>query len=202
MRIRIANIRDAKTLASIHASVFPGFFLSTLGEDFLLTYYKSVLKYPDTICYFAEDGGEVIGYVLGRARARGYLKKVVLSRPLNFIWQGFKLIFTKPNALIRLIKNLDKKRDDSQVSDNQDYAEIGLIGVLPQYKSRGIGRSLFNQFVDDLKFRGVKKLSLTTDVVNNDATLKAYNAWGFEVFYEFVSFPNRRMYRMIKTLDK
>ena len=201
MIIREADVHDARTMANLHASIFPGFFLSSLGEDFLVTYYKSALQYQDTICYFAENNGEICGYVLGRAKAKGYLKKVVLSAPLRIIWQGIKLIFTRPKALIRLVNNLEKKSDDLLFVDNQDYAEIGLIGVLPQYKSQGIGRALFNHFLDELNKRGVKRVSLTTDALNNDSTLRAYKSWGFTILYEFISFPDRRMYRMIKKID-
>lgn len=201
MIIRKASKADNKYLAQLHISVFSGFFLSTLGEKFLTTYYKVVLKHPETICLFAEDEeANICGYVLGRINAKGYLKRIVKSAPLVFIWEAIKLLFTRPKALFRLINNLDKKRDDSEVRDEQDYAEIGLIGVLPQYKGQGIGHRLFNEFVEILKKNGVAKISLTTDADDNVNTLTAYKAWGFEVYYKFVSYPNRNMYRLIKTI--
>lgn len=201
MIIRKASKADNKYLAQLHISVFPGFFLSTLGEKFLTTYYKVVLKHPETICLFAEDEeANICGYVLGRINAKGYLKRIVKSAPLVFIWEAIKLLFTRPKALFRLINNLDKKRDDSEVRDEQDYAEIGLIGVLPQHKGQGIGHRLFNEFVEILKKNGVAKISLTTDADDNVNTLTAYKAWGFEVYYKFVSYPNRNMYRLLKTI--
>lgn len=201
MKIRKASKTDNKYLAQLHISVFPGFFLSTLGEKFLTTYYKVVLRHPETICLFAEDdNANICGYVLGRINAKGYLKRIVKSAPWVFIWEAIKLFFTRPRALFRLINNLDKKRDDSKVRDEQDYAEIGLIGVLPQYKGQGIGHQLFNEFVEILKNNGVEKISLTTDADDNVNTLTAYKAWGFEVYYTFVSYPNRNMFRLIKTI--
>ena len=177
MIIRKASKADNKYLAQLHISVFPGFFLSTLGEKFLTTYYKVVLKHPETICLFAEDEeANICGYVLGRINAKGYLKRIVKSAPLVFIWEAIKLLFTRPKALFRLINNLDKKRDDSEVRDEQDYAEIGLIGVLPQHKGQGIGHRLFNEFVEILKKNGVAKIYMM------DGELCFVPMWYFDVW--------------------
>lgn len=201
MIIRQAHIEENKYIAKLHIAVFPNFFLSTLGEKFLTTYYKVVLRHPETICLFAEtESGEVCGYVLGRIKAKGYLKRIVKSAPITFCWEGVKLMFSRPASLLRLVKNLDKKRDDKQVKDNQDYAEIGLIGVMPEYKGLGIGRALFNEFIGMIKKQGVAKISLTTDAEKNDNTLAAYKAWGFEVLYLFTTYPSRKMYRLIKNI--
>lgn len=201
MRLRHATVEDNKLLANLHISVFPGFFLSTLGPRFLTTYYKVVLRHPETICLFAENEHQkVCGYVLGRTNAKGYLKRIVKSAPLVFCAEGIRLLFTRPKALLRLLNNLEKKRDDETIMDKQEYAEIGLIGVLPEQKGKGIGRKMLNEFEAILKDRGVSSLSLTTDAVDNDNTLKAYEAWGFQVYYPFTSYPDRKMYRLIKNI--
>lgn len=202
MTIRQATESDHKYLAQLHMSVFPGFFLSTLGVDFLTTYYKVVLKHPETICLFAEDdNGTVCGYVVGRIKAKGYLRRIVKSAPIAFCWEALKLMFTRPKALIRLVRNLDKKRNDDKVVDHQNYAEIGLIGVQPHCKGQGIGRLLLVAFQQKLQRVNVHLLSLTTDAENNIDTLTAYKAWGFEVLYPFVSYPNRKMLRLIKEVE-
>lgn len=203
MNIRSAESFDNGMLARLHISVFPGFFLSTLGEHFLTTYYRIVLRHPETICLFAEDENcQIYGYVLGRINANGYLKRIVKSAPSVFCWEAFRLLFSRPKALLRLINNLDKKRDDSVFTDDQNYAEIGLIGILPGLKGQGIGRQLLLKFETMLKEKGIKRLSLTTDAENNEGTLAAYKSWGFEVYYPFTSYPNRKMYRLIKEIKE
>ena len=199
--IRKAEISDYRILARKHIEVFPGFFLSTLGESFLCDYYKALLKHPETICLFAEENGEVVGYVVGRTRANNFLKRVIKRNPFPFIWQGIKLLFVKPAALIRLANNLDKKREDNDIQDDQEYGEIALIGVEPKMKGKGVGHSLLRELECCLKEKGVTRLSLTTDFYNNDNTLRAYKAWGFGVLYEFLTYPNRKMYRLIKTIE-
>lgn len=203
--VKISNISNSKRmyeiLAKLHADVFPVFFLSTLGLNFLTTYYKVVLKHPETICFFATDENEnILGYVLGRSHASGYLKRILMSAPLTFMLEGLKLLFTRPKSLLRLIRNLDKKNNDGSEKDTQNYAEIGLIGVIPEAKGKGIGHQLLREFEKELKKRNVKQLSLTTDYENNENTLRAYHAWGFEVLYIFTTYPNRKMYRLIKDI--
>lgn len=201
MKIRSATQLDAATLANAHIKVFPNFFLSTLGSDFLKVYYRALINYPETLCYVAEENNVIVGYVVGRMRAKGYLKRVVKSNMFTFMLQGIKLLFTKPGALLRLVMNLEKKSDKKIVVDNQDYAEIGLIGVNPEIKGKGVGHALFMQFEANLKENNVDRLSLTTDYYNNENTLSAYKAWGFEVLYEFIAYPDRRMYRLIKKVE-
>lgn len=198
IRIRKAKVEDYKILAEKHMEVFPDFFMSTLGLSFLQTYYKYVLRHPDTVSFFAERNEEVLGYVVGRLRTKGFLKSVIKRNPIPFMWEGIKLIFKRPKALVRIYNNLEKKQDNGQVVDNQDYGEIGLIGISPSLKGKGIGRLLLEQIEFELRTHNVTRLSLTTDYHNNENTLAAYKAWGFSILYDFVTYPNRRMYRLIK----
>ena len=200
IKIRKANPCDYKILAKKHIEVFPDFFMSSLGLGFLQTYYKYVLRHPNTISFFAEKGEEIVGYVVGRITTKGFLKSVVKRNPLPFMWQGIRLIITRPKALVRISKNLEKKKNGGDIQDKQDYGEIGLIGISPSMKGKGIGRRLLKQIETELRSHSVLKLSLTTDYYNNDNTLAAYKAWGFHILYDFVTYPDRRMYRLIKDL--
>ena len=198
IKIRKAEPADYKVLAEKHIEVFPDFFMSTLGLSFLQTYYKYVLRHPNTVSFFAEQDGQVVGYVVGRLQTKGFLKSVIKRNPIPFMWEGFKLVFTRPKALIRIFNNLEKKQDSGEVKDAQDYGEIGLIGINPSMKGKGIGRLLLQQIESDLQSHNVQRLSLTTDYYNNENTLAAYKTWGFSILYDFVTYPNRRMYRLIK----
>ena len=201
MLIRKATRKDAENLALAHERIFDDFFMSSLGTSFLVVYYRMAVDYDATSCFVAYDeSGNCLGFVFGRKTAKGYLKRLLKRGLLRFALCGVKLLLTRPNALIRLIKNLEKKSNSKDFEDTQDYAEIGLIGVSPEYKGQGIGHRLFHAFEEDVKQRGATKISLTTDYYNNDNTLIAYKAWGFTVLYEFVTYPNRRMYRLIKTI--
>ncbi|MCE9137718.1 GNAT family N-acetyltransferase [Bacteroides thetaiotaomicron] len=201
MIIRKVEVNENRALAKLHMQVMPDFFLASLGEGFLTTYYKVVLRYPETICLLAEDENKnILGFVLGREKAKGYLKRILKSSLFTFVIEGIKLLFIKPKSLIRLVRNLDKISKDSSISDTQNYAEIGLIGVSPELKGQGIGHKLFEGFIGILKERNVANLSLTTDMDDNEQTITSYKAWGFTVMYEFKTYPDRRMLRLIKEI--
>ena len=201
MNIRKANKRDVSTLAFEHERIFSDFFMSSLGHSFLKAYYRTAVDFEETICLMADnDDGKCIGFVFGRIKAKGYLKRLLKKGFLRFAWCGIILLFTRPKALLRLARNLEKKGEANGVEDNQDYAEIGLIGVAPQMKGKGIGHQLLNAFEAEIKRQGAKQISLTTDYYNNENTLNAYKAWGFRVLYDFKVYPDRRMYRLIKDI--
>lgn len=199
MKIRKANNNDVNTLASEHERIFSDFFMASLGSSFLKAYYKTAVNYEETVCLMADDEeGNCLGFVFGRVKAKGYLKRLLKKGFVRFAWCGVKLLFTHPKALLRLYKNLEKKGNANGIEDSQDYAEIGLIGVSPQIKGQGIGHQLLNAFESEIKEHGAYRVSLTTDYYENENTLTAYKAWGFSVLYDFTVYPDRRMYRLIK----
>jgi len=52
-----------------------------------------------------------------------------------------------------------------------------------------------------MKLKGCSNLSLTTDYDNNEKAIQFYERLGYEIYYDFITYPNRKMYRMIKKLD-
>lgn len=61
VEVREISIKDINVLVAIHKRAFPDFFLTSLGDRFLLLYYKTVKKnnqgillgyYREEICWF------------------------------------------------------------------------------------------------------------------------------------------------------
>ena len=75
----------------------------------------------------SDENKNILGFVLGREKAKGYLKRILKSSLFTFVIEGIKLLFIKPKSLIRLVRNLDKISKDSSISDTQNYAEIGAL---------------------------------------------------------------------------
>ena len=104
----------------------------------------------------------------------------------------------RPNSIIRLFRNLEKR--SSIVSDDGNYAELLSIAVLPNASNKGMGHSLLRVFEKEMKAMGVSKVVLTTDSTSNDNVISFYQKNGFKVLYKFVTYPNREMYKLIKEL--
>lgn len=100
--------------------------------------------------------------------------------------------------MLRLVKNLSKKGEN--VIDNEDYAELYSIGVCKSAQGKGVGKMLLLKSEQVMKEEGVTRVSLTTDFDNNEQAVGFYHSMGYETLYEFVTYPNRKMYRLIKIL--
>ena len=111
--------------------------------------------------------------------------------------QGIIIIISNPKAIIRLLKNLGK---NTNTEDRGDYVELLSIGVLPGLNGLGIGKELIKHFEEVAKLRNAKEIALTTDLQNNDRVLEFYFNNGYSIYYDFIAFPNRKMYKLIKRL--
>lgn len=59
-----------------------------------------------------------------------------------------------------------------------DVPELGMA-ISPSYRGQGIGTALMKALFDELKKRGISRVSLSVDP-NNEAAVKLYRRFGFE----------------------
>ena len=196
---RKSKVSDSNQIAKIHLKTFPNFFLTTLGYSFLKTYYRSCAKSKDaiSICATNQDDKKLLGFAVGCLNSAGFNKRLIFSNSLEYSYRAILLLFTKPIALFRLFKNLEKNNDKE---DSGNYAELLSIGVLPDQNGFGIGQKLLVEFENQIKENGVNRITLTTDADSNDSVLRFYEKSGYSVYYDFDAFPNRKMLKLIKKL--
>lgn len=194
-----STVDQSGQIAKIHLKTFPNFFLSTLGYSFLKTYYKSCSKSKEaiSICAIDNETKKILGFAVGCLNSKGFNKRLIFSNLGAYFYQTLILLFTKPIALIRLFKNL---RKGNVLSDKGNYAELLSIGVSPDQSGLGIGQNLLTKFEIHVKEKGVNIITLTTDEDSNDSVLKFYKKNDYNVYYDFVTFPNRNMLKLIKEL--
>lgn len=182
----------------LHLKAFDGFFLTSLGEKFLKVYYNAVRENDRGILIGCFEDGVLLGFCAATTLSAGFNSYLVKKDFIKFAGIGMRLLFSKPKGLIRLFKNFTKA--NSNISDKGQYAELLSIGVDPTAQCKGLGRLLLTALEKELRDQGIKELSLTTDYYNNEKTLKFYKSLNYEVMYDFIAYPNRRMYRLIKSL--
>ncbi len=198
MRFRNPKISESKILTQIHLAAFKDFFLTTLGSGFLNTYYSSALKSTESISICTiDENDQIVGFSMGCIVAKGFHKQLVKQNFLAFMIQGVIILFSKPSAIWRLAKNIEKNKNKI---DDGNYAELLSIAVSPDAKGTGIGKKMITQFEEEAIVKGCSKIALTTDYYNNDDVIAFYKKSGYEVFYEFTTYPNRKMYKLIKNL--
>ena len=196
---RKSKVSDSNQIAKIHLKSFPNFFLTTLGYSFLKTYYRSCAKSKEaiSICAINQDDKKLLGFAVGCLNSEGFNKRLIFSNSLEYSYRAILLLFTKPIALIRLFKNLAK---NSYKDDKGNYAELLSIGVSPDQNGFGIGQNLLTKFENKVREKGVNTITLTTDADSNYNVLKFYKKSGYKVYYDFVTFPDRNMLKLIKKL--
>lgn len=195
---RLSTIEDVDQIVRIHQLAFPGFFLTSLGTDFLSFYYSSFIRHPETVCLVATDEEKIVGFSAATIKSKGFNSRLIKSNLISFLCWSFKMLITNHKALVRLGKNLTKKSE--AIPDDGDYAELFSIGVSPECQGKGAGSLLLSDTETLIRDRGVSKLSLTTDLKDNESAIAFYKRNGYNVLYEFTAYPDRRMYRFIKEL--
>lgn len=199
-QVRKIDLIEIESVVAIHNNAFPGFFLTLLGNRFLRLYYSSVLKHRDGIllgCY--DEDKELAGFCAATISAKGFNANLIKSNLFSFCSVGVLLLLTKPRALKRLYLNLSKK--DNHQEDTGAYAELLSIGVNVSTQGKGFGKYLLAELENVVRSRGGEKLSLTTDFYNNMKAIEFYKSMGYKVYYDFITYPDREMYRMIKSLN-
>jgi glycosyltransferase involved in cell wall biosynthesis/ribosomal protein S18 acetylase RimI-like enzyme len=195
---RVVHRNEYNDLVKVHMNAFKGFFLTSLGESFLKTYYKASLKSQECVAICVRNSsGEIVGFAIGTVLSKGYHKRLLISNFFPFLFEALIIFFTRPNAIIRLLLNMEKS---PKYDDDGLYAELLSIGVVDSVKGSGMGKKLIEGFERELLDRCCHKVVLTTDFENNADAVNFYIKKGYSIFYEFITYPGRKMYKMIKRL--
>lgn len=187
---------DIIQIVDLHLASFPSFFLTSLGDKFLILFYNACLNNRHCVSVKVVDEKQIIvGFAIGTDVSNGFYKQIILSELLSFIKIAFAIVLSRPKALFRLMKNL---RKSSSVNDRGDYPELLSIAVREHVKGNGIGDLLLTNFETELIIKGFTRIALTTDYYHNDRAVNFYTKNGYSTYYDFIAYPRRRMLKMIK----
>jgi ribosomal protein S18 acetylase RimI-like enzyme len=199
MKIKNIGREDLPQVVEVHKASFKGFFLTELGDHFLKVYYDCVRKDERGVLLGFYDEGELFGFCAATTLSKGFNSHLVKKNLLRFSLIGLRLLLTRIPSLVRLFKNFSKT--DSMIRDEGEYAELLSIGVSDKKQGQGIGKKLLLQLENEMKLKDCSSLSLTTDYHENEKAIHFYEGLGYSVYYDFIAYPDRKMYRMIKKID-
>ncbi|MDD2284304.1 MAG: GNAT family N-acetyltransferase [Paludibacter sp.] len=200
MNIQIVRKEHIKSVVELHLQSFDGFFLTQLGEDFLCFFYEKLrCDERSKILGAYDDMGKLVGFCAFTYLSSGFYSYLVKKNIVKFAYWGIRILIKKPSNLIRLLRNFKKEKNTT--GDIGNYAELLSVATLPEMQGKGIGKRMLFEMEVDLKMKSCKSVSLTTDFENNEKVLYAYKSMGYDILYDFISYPDRKMYRMIKKLD-
>jgi len=78
----------------------------------------------------------------------------------------------------------------AQRSGTTDSWGIGVVGVLPEFRRRGLARKLLTKMLDDLKTRGAQRIVLGV-IEKNVPAYSLYTSLGFNHYSSFVEFNSQ-----------
>ena len=185
---------DLNQIVAIHLERFSEFFLTSLGKDFLKTFYKAFLKSPGVLLVL-EDEGEVKGFAAGSRDNRSFFKKLLKNNFVGFAISGLKILFANPKALKRIASNIGK-------SEKNNFAFAELLSIATLKNKKGYGKTLLQEFENEISKENKENLpvSLTTDFHNNNKAVQFYKDCGYEIQEVFESYQRRKMYRFLKKI--
>jgi ribosomal protein S18 acetylase RimI-like enzyme len=199
MEIKKVLKEEISQVVEAHKNSFKGFFLTELGDRFLSIYYDSVRRDEKGVLLGFYDEGQLYGFCAATTLSKGFNTHLIKGNLFRFALVGIRLLFTRVPSLIRLFKNFSKTSAAS--NDTGEYAELLSIGVSDKKQGQGIGKKLLIQLENEMKLKGCLKLSLTTDYNDNVKAIQFYIGLGYDIYYDFIAYPNRKMYRMIKKIN-
>ena len=178
--IPLAQLDDGRILelARLHYDVMHS-LLSDLGLPFLERYYRAA-QLDNTVIGFCEisESGTPLGWVIGSPKPdqlNGRLRKPLIW----FISQMFRLLFTRPQVLWKLVYSV--------ISSNQpgmsvDSIELTYIGVAKEQAGVGFGTKLINRFIESSREAEYHSVVLSVEVENEPA-IALYKKTGFSWFF-------------------
>lgn len=184
-------------VVKIHLDTFKGFFLTFLGKGFLRLLYKSYVTHNESDLIIAVENDEVVGFVAYSGDSSGLYKYMVKTKLIAFAWYSLGAFIRKPKVFMRLLRAFNKK---DEVKREEKYIELASIGVLPKYKSQGIGSTLINELKEKTNYNKYAYINLETDTENNDVANYFYKKNGFVLYRTYETREGRKMneYRFYK----
>jgi len=190
LNIRPMQVADARAVASVHKRSFQGFFLSSLGEEFLRELYAGIVVDPTGIGFVYETETGIGGFVAGTDEPEGVYRRLFLERWLRFALAAVKPVAQRPSIVFRLMRAL---RGSNDYKYGKKEGLLMSIAVHPDMQGQGIGRALVEAFLRESSHRKLERVSLTTDKVDNKSVNAFYQKMGWKCLRTFVTSEGREM---------
>ncbi|MFT7155478.1 MAG: ribosomal protein S18 acetylase RimI-like enzyme [Parvicella sp.] len=196
MTIKKLVPNDADRMTEIHMNSFKGFFLTSLGFRFLVEFYRALLNHSLGLGVGIHYNGQLIGFAVGTTQERGFYKQLLRSNVFGLLQSALIPLFKKPSKILYLLNSL-KGGARSYIHNSGSLLSICIDSTM---QKNGAGKKLITAFEYELKNRGCKSVSLTTDTDNNDKVNYFYTGQGYNLIEVFTTANGRSMNLFLKEL--
>lgn len=190
---------DVRPLARLHRAAFPGFFLSTLGESFLVQFYRGFLADETAVSVVARGlDGSVQGAVVGTTEPVDFFGRLLRKRWPGFVLASARAVVARPKAATRLVRAVHYRGNPSAPPHG---ALLSSICVDPSAQGAGVGRQLVDEWTRHVAERGCRSAFLTTDADDNHAVNSFYQTRGWVLTDNYTTREGRLMNCYTISLD-
>lgn len=188
---------DVKQLAKVYQAIFKDNFSSHLGQKFIRLFCEQFVNSNYNFGFIVKDEKLPVAFILGttapeklyRKFYRDHLVTLSLLFVQKFIQDKYvrKNISNKFNHLGRALKALlipnKVAKQAVQIADTGIPARILALGVLPEYRRRGLANELTAAYCEKARSKGFKKVELSTNPDNTNA-IRFYQKDGWNIDHE------------------
>ena len=181
MRIRRYRASDRDAVAEVCARMGGD---STLTDPLLVpsVFALPYLELEPALAFVADDGGRVVGYVLGTADTRTFVRNYRRDW-LPKLVDRYPRPDDEPSTPSEAVVDLLHAPERMLVPELAEYPAHLHVDLLPEHQRAGHGRALMAAFVDALARAGVPAVHLGV-LTANTAARAFYDRLGFHLVAE------------------
>jgi hypothetical protein len=198
MTIKILSIKEVESIAKLHQKAFSNFFLTKLGYNFLVEFYKSILNNSDSINIGLFDNELLIGFAVGSKRSKSFYKNLLKNNFIKFAFSAVLPLISNPIYIVRLLTSFISNSKSNV--DIVDDTVLLSICIDPNSVSKGYGKILLIEF-EKTAFIYSNIITLTTDADDNDYVNAFYVKNEFQLHNTFYQ-GKRKMNYYLKHIKK
>jgi len=181
--LRLMREEDCPGVAEIHKQEFAeDDFLPSLGIDVLRIIYRGMLKEKRTIGYVVEAHNEIVGFIAGSEDTSSLFRECVKGEFIPLSYHVLKALIRRPSLIPKLLQTLSYNKK----AETETAAELISIAIKTGHKRRGLGRSLVDALITDMRRRGIGKMKVVVNRSNIDANS----------FYERIGFIHKDAFKL------
>ena len=193
---------DVPPMVRLHRHIFPDYFLTHLGQEFLELFYNHLIPRPG-YSFVARCNGQIIGFVTGTADPdqfyHGFYKHNFLSLARIVLVRMFLDPHVRSSIWGRLFhlryagRALLRSRPPQNNGSAQPIAEAAptphgiahllSIGVADDFRGQGVAESLSDRFCREAKEDG-RRLVLLSVLAENARAIRFYTRTGWQLVEE------------------
>lgn len=188
--LETANEDTIHSLAKLHKTAFPSFFLTQLGLPFLRALYAGYAEDRDSGLIVAEENGRIVGLIAYSNDYPRFFRQLMKKHLVKFAFLSAGAAIRNPKFIKRLFGAL-KKSDD--VVKNEKYVELASLCVDPGAAGKGTGSALVQFLIGMVDFQTYAYINLETDADGNDGVNRFYRKNGFRLTRQYTTAEGRSM---------